>query len=72
MIDFILAGLPVYLLWDLQIIKQKKIIICGLFGLCLVPTLASITRTVYVYKAYFEGWDFTCKLEVPRTSGSTR
>jgi len=60
--DLSLAALPLVLLWNLQIGKRKKLMICSLFALSLFPGVAATLRAYHGYKAWYDGWDFTCKL----------
>ena len=46
--DWILGLLPIWLLWNVQISRNKKIGIAFMLGLGLLCGVAAITRTVYI------------------------
>lgn len=59
--DFILAVLPITLLWDLNMPTPRKISLGILFGTSFLPTIAAVMRSRSLYKGYYQDWDFTCE-----------
>ncbi|KAH6644585.1 hypothetical protein C7974DRAFT_408257 [Boeremia exigua] len=57
--DFVIALLPVFLIWKLQIPRTQKLALCGLFGLGLVTCVCGIMRTYYAAYVYYYTYDTT-------------
>ena len=57
--DIVLALLPIYLLWSLQIDRKLKQILCVLLGLGVIAAAAAIVRTWA--SGFLEGEDESCK-----------
>ncbi|KAF2622507.1 hypothetical protein BU25DRAFT_209873 [Macroventuria anomochaeta] len=57
--DFIIALLPVFLIWKLQIPRTQKLALCGIFGLGLVTCVCGILRTYYATYVYYYTYDIT-------------
>ncbi|QDS72118.1 hypothetical protein FKW77_003760 [Venturia effusa] len=57
--DFIACGLPVLLLWKLQISKNQKLALGSLFSLGLFVCLAGILRLAAIPHLYFNTYDTT-------------
>ncbi|KAJ8116664.1 hypothetical protein OPT61_g1959 [Boeremia exigua] len=57
--DFIIALLPVFLIWKLQIPRIQKLALCGIFGLGLVTCVCGILRTYYATYVYYYTYDIT-------------
>ncbi|MCJ1229370.1 hypothetical protein MMC12_006036 [Toensbergia leucococca] len=45
--DVTLATSPIFLLWNVQISRYTKVLLCGLLGLCFFTSAAGIVRTTY-------------------------
>ncbi|MCJ1313091.1 hypothetical protein MMC25_006768 [Agyrium rufum] len=56
--DVILATIPIYILWSVQIDTKQKVALCALLGLGYLTCIAGILRTVYTPGA-LELADFT-------------
>ncbi|KAF1927175.1 uncharacterized protein M421DRAFT_394215 [Didymella exigua CBS 183.55] len=57
--DFIIALLPVFLIWKLQIPRTQKIALCGIFALGLITCVCGILRTYYAAYVYYYTYDIT-------------
>jgi hypothetical protein len=66
--DFTLATLPIYFLWEIQIITRVKIAICGIMALGYASGAFAIARTVLV-PSLTATHDPTCK-PIKRSSHS--
>lgn len=60
--DLTLAILPITLFSKLKMDTTRKAALGALFATCFLPTVAVIVRTIYLYRAFYLDWDFTCKI----------
>ncbi|KAH7389768.1 hypothetical protein BKA66DRAFT_568692 [Pyrenochaeta sp. MPI-SDFR-AT-0127] len=57
--DLVICMLPIFLIWNLQIVKRQKIALCAIFGMGMVTCVCGILRTYYATYVYNYTYDIT-------------